>query len=410
MPVPRFDGEGRPPARCVSPLLDPTLPPVPPWLTRNVLVLGVASLINDVSSEMVVPLLPLLILSTGAGGLGIGLVEGVADAVSSLLRLYAGAATDRSGRRRGFVLWGYGLSNVVRPLFALVQGPLAILAIRVTDRVGKGLRTAPRDALLAADVAPGHLASAFGFHRAMDHGGALLGAALAWAALSYGLELRTIFLLSAVPAVILGWTLTKGLQEVVRPPSEPPRIALPRGPLRGLFTALAVGALARPTDVFLLLAAAGPDAEPARLPLLWGALHLVRSFSAYFAGRLADRLGRGTLVMWGHATWCVLLVLLGAGLPFSWRAAVFILGGLATGLSEGAERALVARLSPPGQLGATFGFFHMMNAALTLMASVAMGLLWDALPAGWPLLLVAPFSIGAVVLLGPVVRRERSAA
>ena len=173
------------------------------WLNRNVIVLGMVSLLTDAASEMVIPLLPIFLTTMGAGALVLGWIEGLAEATASLLKLLSGRWADRLGRNRPFILAGYSISSVARPLFALATSPWHVLAVRLTDRTGKGLRTSPRDALIAASVRPEEHGAAFGFHRAMDHAGAVIGPLMAFAFLTFwSQDLQTLFWLTAVPGCL----------------------------------------------------------------------------------------------------------------------------------------------------------------------------------------------------------------
>ncbi|MEQ1570883.1 MAG: MFS transporter, partial [Myxococcota bacterium] len=257
---------------------------------RNVWLLGVASLLNDVASEMVMPLLPVFLVTVlGGGAATLGAIEGAADLVASGLKWLAGVASDRTGRSRPFVWAGYGLAGLARPFLAFASAPGHVLAVRLVDRVGKGIRTAPRDALLSASVAPEQRGAAFGFHQSMDHLGAAIGPAVALLLLLlWTKDLRAIFLVAAVPglaaALVVPFTV-----EVRRPPasagSEPISPELWR-----FLLPVAVVSFGTASDAFLMLQAGVASHAPIEsLPVIWVVLHLVRTAAATPGGWLSDR-------------------------------------------------------------------------------------------------------------------------
>jgi len=374
------------------------------WRSRNVLLLGLVSLLTDTASEMVIPLLPAFITGVlGAGALALGWIEGLADAVASVLKLLSGRWADHMGRRRPLVLAGYTTSSVVRPLIALAGSVWHVLGVRVADRVGKGLRTSPRDALIAGSVAPEHHASAFGLHRAMDHAGAVLGPLIAAAYLALGhTDLRTLFWLTAIPGAAAVAVILVGVREVGSAPAPRPTPApqpVSSGPLVRLLIPVGLFTLGNASDTFLLLKA-GQDGGPlVTLPLLWIGLHLVKSATSVPGGRLADRIGRRRVLTLGWLFYAAIYV--GFALVES-RAAVwtlFVVYGGYHGLTEGAERGLVAELVPGAKLGSAFGWFHLTLGLATLGASVLFGALWQGQGPRVAFLASAMLALAAVVCL-----------
>ncbi len=376
------------------------------WYARNVVVLGFVSLLNDAAGEMVVPLLPAFLTGAlGAGPLALGWIEGVADAVASLLKLVSGWWADRLGRFRPLVFAGYLLATAARPLFAAASAAWHVLLIRAGDRTGKGLRTSPRDALIAYSVRGGEAGGAFGLHRAMDHAGAVLGPLLAAAYLAYWSEdLRLLFLLSAVPGVLSLAVLWFGVREPKLPargPQPAPGAAAARAPgnprLRRFLYPLALFTLGRASDVFLLLKAGGSQTTLSTLPLYWMGLHAVKALLSVPGGRLADRFGRVRIIALGWA------VFAGVYLGFAFSEdrtldlALFLVYGLHHALTEGPERALVAALTPKGGKGVAFGWFHAVLGFLTLAASVLFGALWEYAGRRWAFLTGAV--LGAIATL-----------
>jgi len=375
------------------------------WLSRNVIVLGVVSLFTDVSSEMIIPLLPVFLTSVlGAGALALGWIEGLAEATASVLKLLSGRWSDRAGRRRPFVIGGYTVSALARPLVALATAPWHVLAVRLADRAGKGLRSSPRDALLAASVAPDERASAFGLHRAMDHAGAVLGPLAATAVLTLWTDdLRKLFWLAAIPGALCVVVLVTGVRE--HPPAPATGMALrddaPDAPggLRRLLVPLGLFTLGNASDVFLLLKAGESRAPLVTLPMLWMALHAVKMATSLPAGWLADRHGRRLIVGVGWIVYAVIYT----GFAFAESQAtiwaLFVAYGLYHGLTEGPEKALVAELVPKAQWGGAFGVYYLVLGLCTLAASVLFGALWQGYGSYVAFLTSAALALAAVACL-----------
>ena len=341
--------------------------------------LGIVSLLTDAASEMVFPFLPIFVMGLGGGATMLGLIEGVADAVANLLKLLAGYVTDRTGRRRPFVICGYALSSIARPCVALATVVWHVALVRGVDRVGKGLRGAPRDALIASAVEPARRGEAFGFHRAMDHAGAVVGPLLALAVLQWVTEdLRVLFWWAAVPGALAVLAAFAFAREQPTSPPAPKAAATPASDLTRFLLPISLFNLSRASDVFLLALASANRGSLTELPLLWIGLHLVRSGSATLGGRLADRRGTELAIASGWLLHAAVF----AGLAFAHDQnvirALFLLYGLHAGLSEGAEKALIARVAPSQRVGAAFGWYHFAAGGFALVASVGFGVLWDA--------------------------------
>jgi MFS family permease len=352
------------------------------FLPRTVVVLGAVSLLNDTASDMIMPLLPVFLTAVlGAGPAVVGLIEGVAEATASVLKLVSGRLADRGLPRRRLVVGGYALSNLVRPLIGLAPGWSWVLAMRFADRVGKGIRTAPRDALISAAVEAPTRGRAFGFHRALDHAGAMLGPLLAFALLQLGASVPQVFLASVVPGVLVLVLLFTAL------PHEPPRAPVPlarlswRGldpQIRGLVVGAGGLALATVPDAFMVLWAAERGIEVVWLPLLWAAAHAGRAVIATPGGLLADRIGRLPVVVAGWSARVVLLLVMaggGDGPLTAW--AMFIGYAAATAFGEGAERALVGDRAPADQKATAFGLYHLFSGLLALPGALLFGGVWQ---------------------------------
>ena len=355
-------------------------------LGRNVIALAAVSFFTDASSEMIYPLLPLFLTATlGASATFVGAIEGAADSVSALLKLASGWLSDRTRRRKPLVVAGYTLASAVRPLIAISQTAVQVLLIRVTDRIGKGIRGAPRDALIADSVDPSLRGRAFGFHRAADHAGAVVGPLIAYVLMSQmGVGVRAIFWLAAIPAAIAVITLIVGVREPA--PSAPPAPPAPPAPLTPaplgsrFFAYLAVlllFTLGNSTDAFLLLRATELGVGAALLPVLWAMLHLVKSISSTPGGILSDTRGRKPVIVAGWIVYALVYLMFGHATD-AWQVWVlFAIYGIYFGLTEGVERALVADLVPASRRGAAFGWYNLAIGLGALPASVIFGTIYD---------------------------------
>ncbi len=381
-------------------------------LPRAVKTLGLVSLLTDASSEMIHPLLPAFLTGVlRAGPVFLGTVEGLAETVAALFKLGAGRLADRLPRRKPLVVAGYGLSSLARPLVALATAPGHVLAVRLLDRVGKGVRGASRDALLADVTAEDQRGRAYGFHRAMDHAGAMVGPLLASAVLLFTRDLRLVFALAAVPAALAMAALVFGVREDPRPP-RPVGVAPETGRvgpgLRPYLWVLAVFTLGNSSDAFLLLRAQEAGVTLPVIPLLWAFHHLVKSAASTWGGSFSDRAGRRQAILAGWGVYAL------AYAGFAWVRApapvflLFALYGLFHALTEGPERALVADLAGPDARGRAFGLYHAVTGAMLLPASLLTGFLWQRFGAGVALgtgAALAAVAALALLLLVPEPRR-----
>jgi MFS family permease len=379
-----------------------------PLLRGNVLWLSIVSLLNDAASEMIYPLLPLFLTGVlGAGPAFLGVIEGVAEAASSLLKLASGVIADRFGRRSRLVAWGYGIAAVGRPLIALATAAWQVLAIRFADRVGKGLRTAPRDALLAESVPPELRGTAFGIHRAADHAGAVVGPLLASALLLlWPGNLRRVFALALVPGLI---TLAVVLWKVRDPSRVPARADGGRAPLLPRITAMGrvfprylgvvvLFALGNSSDAFLLLRARDLGVAVALIPLLWAALHLSKMAWSIIGGRLSDRVGPRAAIIAGWLVYAAVYAGFAAA-HARWQAwALFVVYGLFFGLTE-------AALAPAGSRGSAFGWYHAAVGVAALFASILFGVVWKVYGGPAAFLMGAAIALAAAMLFLAVVPR-----
>src|SRR4051812_429557 len=361
---------------------------------------------------MVVPLLPAFLLSLGGGAATIGAIEGAAEATASIFKYLSGRWADRSRRLLPLALTGYALSAAVRPLLALSFAPWHVFAIRCADRVGKGVRTSPRDKLLAASAEPARLAEAYSFHRGMDHLGAAIGPLLAAGLLlARPGSVRLVFALAAIPGALALLALFPVREASPKESAGPVGSTVPARPPWAVLAPVVLFTLGNSTDALLLLRAQQLGIRTALLPLLWATLHVVRATSSWPLGRLADRLGRrGSLA----AGWVVYAGCY-AGLAQAsapWHAwTLFAAYGVVAGLTEGSERALVASSVPEAVRGGVLGLYNLLSGIGLLVASLLAGYLWDAFSARSALLTGALFAaLAAAALLSAPVPAGRAAS
>ena len=387
-----------------------------PKLGRNIYALAAVSFFTDVSSEMIYPLLPVFLTAVlGASAGFIGVVEGAAESTAALLKLASGWWSDRARRRKPLVVAGYVLASAMRPLIAIAQSAIQVLAIRVSDRIGKGLRNSPRDALIADSVDPSIRGRAFGFHRAADNAGGILGPLLAFAALTWWHDdLRTVFWLASIPGIIAVVVLVIGVRDVARRDDAMPTPADLRQPMPRPFWAVLVTiflfTLGNSTDAFLLLRASQLGVPVALAPVLWAALHVVKTASGVPGGSLSDRIGRKPVLIAGWVVYAVVYVLFAAA-STPWHAwALFGVYGIYFGLTEGSERALVADLVPAARRGAAYGWYYLTIGAGALPASVIFGLIWNRAGSGTAFVFGAALALVAAIGLAVVTPGPRRAA
>lgn len=398
----------------------PPPPPPPPArsrLGRNVIALGAVSFLTDVSSEMIYPLLPVFLTAVlGANASFIGAIEGAAETTAALLKLASGWWSDRVRKRKPLVVIGYGIASIARPLVAIAQTATQVLFIRVSDRVGKGIRNAPRDALISESVDPSIRGRAFGFHRAMDNAGGILGPLIAFAVLTWHFAaIRTVFWLAAIPAALSLVVLVAFVRDVPRPVSAPvtggPDLTQPLDSrFWRVLGVIFLFTLGNSTDAFLLLRASQLGVPVALAPILWAALHVVKSASNIPGGTLSDRIGRRPTLIAGWLLYAA--VYFGfARATAMWEAwALFGLYGIFFGLTEGSERALVADMVTPDRRGTAFGWYNLAIGLGALPASLLFGYVWDHAGAPAAFVMGASLALAAAVGMMVVVPRARVAA
>ena len=382
-------------------------------LPRNVLALSTVAFLNDVSSEIIYPVLPaFLALALGASPFAIGLIEGFAESVASIVKLFSGYLSDRFGTRKLPVFLGYSLAAITRPFLAFATSWPQVLVVRMTDRVGKGIRGAPRDALIADSVPTSERGFAFGFNRAADHLGAVFGPVAGFLLLYFFaadtqnptiLEYQQVFLFASVPIVLGLIVIAFFVRDGEKPNASitPPNLSLRGfdGNFKRFLVVIAIFTLSNSTDAFLLLRAGQAGISPVILPLLWVTLHVSKVVSSLIGGDLSDKIGRKKLIVAGWLIYA--LVYLGfafASEPLHvWM--LFIIYGTYFGLTEGVEKAFVADLVPADKRGTAFGLYNMAFGITVFPASILFGLAWNQFGAATAFIASGCVSLVAIVLL-----------
>jgi len=383
-------------------------------LSGNVLALSVVSFLNDTSSEIIYPFLPaFLALTLGATPAAIGLIEGFAESVASLLKLFSGYLSDKFGSYKLPVFAGYSLATIMRPLLAFVTSWQQVLFVRMADRVGKGIRVAPRDSLLAASVPDEKRGLAFGFNRAADHLGAVIGPIIGFILIYYlarnpdspsADDYRQVFLYASVPIVIGLFVIIFFVHEEKKeadPETPPVKLSLKGfdGNFKKFLVIISLFTLSNSTDAFLLLRAEQAGISLAVIPLLWMALHLSKVVSSLIFGELSDKVGRRKLIFAG---W-ILYALVYCGFAFvgsAWQAlALFLIYGIYFGLTEGVEKALVADLVPEEKRGTAYGLYNLAFGITVFPASLIFGLIWESYGASTAFLVSAAISLVSAFML-----------
>ncbi len=334
------------------------------------------------SSEMIFPLLPVLVSSLPGGGpFALGVIEGIAESTSSFLKLLSGIWTDRIKRRTPFVMAGYSMASIVRPFIAFATTIPGVLALRFFDRIGKGLRSSPRDALIADSVPEERRGTAYGFQRIMDHTGAVAGPVIATLLMIvFGFTVRQVILFAAVPSAVV-ITILVTLREPE--PGDVLSIQIPTlehevmsRNYRLLIAAIFVFTLGNSTDAFLLLRLSNAGVATEYVVLLWGLHHIMKIAGAWVGGHFSDRYGRKLLMYTGLGLYAFIYILFGVMATSSVLTGVFIVYGASIGILEPTERAWVSELSSGSKRGTAFGFYHAAKGLGMLPASLIFGFLW----------------------------------
>jgi MFS family permease len=377
-------------------------------IPRNIWILGFTSLFNDTSSEMIHAVLPLFLVSSlGANVALVGLIEGIAEATASILKVFSGAISDYWQRRKALAVFGYGLSTAVKPLFVVANSPFMVLLARLGDRIGKGIRVAPRDALVADSTDVTNRGAAYGLRQSLDTIGAFLGPLTAFGLMSTAHSFRFIFGVALIPGLLAVGCLAFGVREPERPyqafkrpnPLNWKALKSLGGSYWGLAFAALLFNLGNSSEAFLLLKAKQVAIADFQIPLVLVVMNISYALSAYPVGALSDRVNRKTLLLWGWALNAGLY--LGLAIAQSpWQVWILVGGyGLYLGMTQGVLLAMVADRVPEQLRGTAFGFLNLLVGVALLPASLVAGWLWQAVSPGAAFLAGSGFAVAATMLL-----------
>ncbi len=364
-------------------------------LERNVFYTGLTSFFTDTSTKMIYSVMPLFLLSIGASKTSISLIEGVAESTSSLLKALSGYWSDKIGKNKPFMIIGYGITALVTPLYALARIPVHILLLRFLERIGKGVRAAPRDSLIRASVKGNNLGKNFGFHKAMDNSGAIIGPLAAFLLLSiFPLNYKNIFLIAGIPAVIGVITIVFYIKEASRPKADSsPKIKLSDLPKRFYFFLIIVFLfnLGNSADALLLVKTAETGIEKAYIPFVYMIFNVVSVLFAIPAGKISDKIGRTKLIFTGFLIYSFVYFMFGRFNSIGIFIPLFVLYGLYSALADTGQKAMVGDLVSKEQIGTGFGLYHALLGITLLPASLIAGLLYDKVSPS------APFYFGSAM-------------
>jgi MFS family permease len=356
--------------------------------SRSVKALGWTSFFTDFSTEMIYPLLPKFLTDTlKASPVVLGLIEGVAESTAALLKLVSGYWSDRFNKRKSLVLWGYTISSFW-PLIAVVPTWPFVFLLRFLNRIGKGIRTTPRDALIADWTDPENRGAAFGFQRSLDHAGAMVGPLAAYAVLIWaGFSLRHVFLFALIPMFVVFFIIIWGVKDKSKVPGESEETKKPvpdlksswvqmGNPFRLYLFSLLVFTLGNSTDAFLLLKLNDEGVGQGGILLVWSAFHLVKSVCTFWGGRWSDKVGRRTMILAGWGVYALVYTAFSVVSGQAALIAVFLTYGIFFGLTEPVEKAWVADMAPKDVRGLSFGWYNLTVGLASLPASLLFGWIW----------------------------------
>ncbi|HRY14224.1 MAG TPA: MFS transporter [Syntrophomonadaceae bacterium] len=366
-------------------------------LDRNVFYIGITSFLTDTTTKMIYAIMPLFLLTLGATKTEISLIEGIAESTASLIKAVSGWWSDKIGRNKPFMIIGYGFTALLSPLFAVAYSPLQVLIIRFTERVGKGIRTAPRDSLIAGSCEDGDRGKGYGFHKAMDNSGAIVGPLLAAGLLLlFPGQYRTVFVIAAIPALLGMATVIAFVKEVrVDKPEHLGRIRLIdfRKKYYAFLAIVFIFTLGNSTDALLLIKASDVGVSAAFIPIIYLIFNSVSVFFAVPAGILSDRIGREKLIIFGYLLYSA--IYWGFGRADYWVTVVllFALYGLYSATTDGVQKALVSDLIDKNKRGTGLGIYNCVVGMTLLPASLMAGYLYDNVNNQ------APFYLGSILAL-----------
>ncbi len=351
-------------------------------LPQNVFILGVVSLFMDISSEMIYPLIPIFLSEVlHSSKTAIGLIEGIAESTASILKVFSGWLSDKIGKRKAVIFWGYGISVFSRPILATASSWLNVLVYRFTDRVGKGVRTAPRDAIIADSIEREHLGKAFGFHRSMDTVGAIIGPSIAFVLLALlSRNLKLVFWLSMIPGIIALIIISMFVVETKgQAITKMPRLSI-RGLDRNFKAFILVAAiftLSKTSDAFLVLRAQELGVETSSIPLIYLTFNIVSASLATPVGIFADKIGKRKTILLSYFLFSIIFIGFSLATKGLHAWLLFIAYGLFVSLNEGVQRAYVATVIRPEIKATGYGIYHTVIGLCALPSGIIGGLLWQ---------------------------------
>lgn len=363
-------------------------------LEKNVFFVGLTSFFIDTSTKMIYSVMPLFLLSIGASKTSISLIEGVAESTASLFKAFSGYWSDRIGKNKPFMIIGYGITALVTPLYALVRVPFHVLVLRFAERIGKGVRTSPRDSLISGSVPATETGKSFGFHKAMDNSGAIIGPLTAFILLwLFPLNYKNIFLLATIPAVIGVFSIILFVTEAKQEKRENGKFRLKQLPRKFYFflVVIFVFTLGNSADALLLVKTAETGIEESYVPFVYMIFNSVSVFFAIPIGKISDRIGREKLIIAGFLVYAVVYFFFGKFNSLAVFIPLFILYGLYSALTDTSQKALISDIVQKDMKGTGYGLYHAVLGITLLPASLIAGLLYDHVNAN------APFYFGAVM-------------
>lgn len=370
---------------------------------RNILFTGLTSFLTDTSVKMIYSVMPMFLMSIGASKASLGLIEGVAESTASLIKAFSGFWSDRIGRNKPFMLAGYAISAVILPLYAFVISPIQVLVLRFAERLGKGIRTAPRDSLIAASVTNNGTGRAFGLQKAMDNSGAIAGPLIAFAILSlFPDNYRLIFLLAGIPAIAGIFVIIFGIKEVRKKNTELLQEFRFRDfPKRYWFflAIIFIFTLGNSTDALLLVKANEAGIKVAFIPLVYLITNVVSVVAAIPAGALSDRIGKEKLLIAGFLIYAVVYLFFGMNVDEGTLFALFALYGLYSAATDGIQKAFVADVADASRRGTALGIYNAMLGITLLPASLIAGVLYDRVNSSVPFIFGAAMALLAALLM-----------
>ncbi|MDX9892569.1 MAG: MFS transporter [Bacteroidales bacterium] len=365
-------------------------------LKRNPFFTGLTSFFTDTSNKMVYSVMPLFLLSIGASKTSIALIEGIAESTASLLKALSGYWSDKIGKNKPFMIIGYGITAIITPFFALAKLPIHILFFRFFERIGKGIRTAPRDSLISGSISKSEAGKTFGFQKAMDNSGAIVGPLIAFVLLTiFPLNFTNIFLIATIPAILGVLTIIIFIKEAKVENHNPQKISLKKLPKNFYFflVIIFVFTLGNSADALLLVKTSETGINKAYIPFVYMIFNTVSVILAIPIGKLSDKIGREKLIIIGFIIYAIVYYLFGRFNNFSIFILLFILYGVYSAFTDGSQKAMISDIISPDMKGTGFGIYHSVLGITLLPASLIAGLLYDKVNAN------APFYFGSIMAL-----------